>query len=149
MIMDKILLKSTINVILPLPHVLCTSNTLLYILLQQFVLLMDLPYMRVEWRCITMVNGVECVMMDGIWMMQKLCVENWAMGHLLCTLDYMDKAVDRFGLIMWIVLVLKTLLQVAHIADGGIIIVFMKKMLVLGVPQVMLQLIIIETYTRK
>ena len=32
----------------------------------QFVLLMDPPSMRVEWKCITMVNGVQCVMMDGI-----------------------------------------------------------------------------------
>ena len=32
----------------------------------QFVLLMDLPFMRVEWRCYTMVYGVQCVMMDGI-----------------------------------------------------------------------------------
>ena len=34
--------------------------------------------MRVEWRCITMVNGVQCVMMDGIYMMHKLCAKNWA-----------------------------------------------------------------------
>ena len=32
----------------------------------QFVLSMDLPSMRAEWRCITMVYGVQCVMMDGI-----------------------------------------------------------------------------------
>ena len=32
----------------------------------QFVLLMDPQSMRAEWRCFTMVNGVQCVMMDGI-----------------------------------------------------------------------------------
>ena len=32
----------------------------------QFVLLVDPPSMRVEWKCITMVNGVQCVVMDGI-----------------------------------------------------------------------------------
>ena len=32
----------------------------------QFVLLMDQPSMKVEWRCITMVYGGQCVMMDGI-----------------------------------------------------------------------------------
>ena len=38
-----------------------TINTVL-----QFVLLMVSPSMRVEWRYITMVYGVQCVMMDGI-----------------------------------------------------------------------------------
>ena len=32
----------------------------------QFVLLMDLASMMVEWRCITVVYGVQFVIMDGI-----------------------------------------------------------------------------------
>ena len=36
------------------------------IVLLQFVLLMDPLNMRVEWRYITMVNGVQCVRMGGI-----------------------------------------------------------------------------------
>ena len=73
----------------------------------QFVLLMDPPTMRVEWRCITMVNGVQCVMMDGIWVMHKSCVMNWVLVmQLLLQLEhFMDEVVDEFGLIMWSVLV--------------------------------------------
>ena len=48
-----------------------------------YLLLMDPPSMRVEWRCITMVNGVQCVMMIGISMMHKLCVDNWALAQQL------------------------------------------------------------------
>ena len=33
---------------------------------KQFVLLMDQQSTRVEWRCITMIIGEECVLMDGI-----------------------------------------------------------------------------------
>ena len=44
---------------------LITGNNFIIFELQ-FVLLMDPLSMRVEWRCITMVNGVQCVMMDGI-----------------------------------------------------------------------------------
>ena len=36
------------------------------IVTSQFALLMDPPVMRVEWKCITMVNGVQCVIMGGI-----------------------------------------------------------------------------------
>ena len=32
----------------------------------QFVSIMDQTSMRVEWKCITMVYGVQCVMMNGI-----------------------------------------------------------------------------------
>ena len=32
--------------------------------------------MRVEWKCITMVYGVQCMMMIGILIMHKLCVDN-------------------------------------------------------------------------
>ena len=37
-----------------------------HIFMSQFVLLMDPLSMRVEWRCITMVNGVQYVIIDGI-----------------------------------------------------------------------------------
>ena len=33
--------------------------------------------MRVEWRCTTIIIGVQCVMMDGMILMLVYCVDNW------------------------------------------------------------------------
>ena len=44
--------------------ILCFYNHVIVVL--QFVLLMDPLSLKVEWKCIKMVNGVQCVIMDGI-----------------------------------------------------------------------------------
>ena len=36
--------------------------------------------MKAEWRSASMECGGQCVMMDGIAMMQELCADNW--GYL-------------------------------------------------------------------
>ena len=37
--------------------------------------------MKVEWRCTTMVDGVQYVMMDGVVLMLAWCVDNWDLDH--------------------------------------------------------------------
>ena len=102
----------------------------------QFVLLMDLLYMKEEWKCSTMVYGVRCVIMDGIYMMHKLYAVNWVLAKqlLLCIMHSMERVLDRFGWIIWTVLVMKRLLETVHIMDGTptmpVIIVTMEMMLV-------------------
>ena len=53
----------------------------------------------VEWRCTTMVNGVQCVMMDGIILMLLWYVDNWDFIHQQELMDQliMDKEQDPFG----------------------------------------------------
>ena len=106
------------------------SSYILQIYVLQFALLMEKPIMRVEWRCITMAYGVQYVMMDGIGMMHKLYAMNWTlvMQFLLYLMHSMDRVVDRFGLIMWTVLVLKEQLETVHTEDGDHTIVIMAKM---------------------
>ena len=55
-----------------------------------------------------MVNGVRYVMMDGIYMMHRLYAVNWDLAKqlLLYIMHSMERVVDRFGLIIWNVLVL-------------------------------------------
>ena len=60
--------------------------------------------MRVEWKCITVVNGVQFVMMLGVSMMHKLCVD--------------DRVVVKFSLMMWTVLEMNLQLNIVHIMDG-------------------------------
>ena len=64
--------------------------------------------MRVELRCTTMVNGVQCVMMDGMILMLLWYVDNWDFIHQYEPLDQLVlvKEQDQSGWIMLSVLVM-------------------------------------------
>ena len=86
---------------------------------------MDLPYMRVEWKCSTMVYGVQCVIMDGIYLMHKFYAINWGLEKhlLLYEIHPMDRVPDRIGLLICIVLVLSKLLNTVQIIGGVMVII--------------------------
>ena len=46
-----------------------------------------------------MVNGVQCVIMDGIMLMLKWCVDNWDSDHQAVPINQliMDKEQGQFG----------------------------------------------------
>ena len=52
-----------------------------------------------------MVNGVQCVMMDGILMMLVWCVDNWDLDHMHFPIEMpiLVKEQDQFGWIMFYV----------------------------------------------
>ena len=60
---------------------------------------MDQQDMKAEWRCITMGNGVLCVIMTGTRMMHKLYVVNGDLVKklMLSILHTMDRVVVLFG----------------------------------------------------
>ena len=93
---------------------------------------MDPPSMRVEWRYITMVCGVQCMMISGIWKMHKLCVDNWALVEKLPlgVMHTMDRVLVGFGLIMWAVMAMNRPLKAVHIEYGEVMTVNIEKMLV-------------------
>ena len=68
-----------------------------------------------------MVNGVQCVMMDGIGMMDKLYARNSAMAmqSVLQLQHFMGRVMDQFGLMIWSALVWRELLETVHTEDGG------------------------------
>ena len=55
-----------------------------------------------------MVNGVQCVMMDGMILMLVWCVDNWDLDHQELPLDQLDlvKDQDQSGWIVSHVLVM-------------------------------------------
>ena len=64
--------------------------------------------MRVEWRCTTMVNGVQCVITDGMILMLVWYVDNWDLDHQEQPLDQLTlvKDQDQYGWIVSYVLVM-------------------------------------------
>lgn len=54
-----------------------------YLIVTKFVELMDPLNMREEWRYITMVNGLQCVITGGIFLLHKLCVDHWVLHQQL------------------------------------------------------------------
>ena len=72
---------------------------MLWLIIVQFVLLMDQQDMKAEWRCILMVNGVLCVMITGTSAVRKLSAKNWVSVEevLLSILESMGRAVVLYG----------------------------------------------------
>ena len=54
-----------------------------YLIVTKFVELMDPLNKREEWRYITTVNGLQCVIMGGIFLLHELCVDNWVLHQQL------------------------------------------------------------------
>ena len=52
--------------------------------------------MKVEWRCTTMVNGVQCVTTNGIITKQILFVCNWDLDHQVYQLILDQEAEEYF-----------------------------------------------------
>ena len=46
------------------------------VIITPFDWLVDDPLMKAEWRSVSMECGGQCVMMDGITMMPKLCADS-------------------------------------------------------------------------
>ena len=63
-----------------------------------------------------MVNGVYCVITNGILMMHKLCVENWNLVMQL--MPHLEHFMEWVGLSMWSVLAQKRPLETVCIMDG-------------------------------
>ena len=66
-----------------------------------------------------MVNGVQCVMMDGVIMMPVWCVDNWDLDHQEQPLDQpvLVKDQDQSGWMMSHVLVVKYLYSIVVILE--------------------------------
>ena len=80
-----------------------------------------------------MVNGVQCVVIDGTIALHKLYAMNLVLvKHLMLdTLHTMDRVVVLSGLLIYVVMILnKKQLETVYIMDGEIIIVIIVKMLV-------------------
>ena len=79
-----------------------------------------------------MVYGVQCVIMDGTWMMHKLYAVNWVLVKqlMLHTLHTMDRVVVHSCSMIYVVLVMNKQLETVYIEDGEVIIVIILKMLV-------------------
>ena len=76
-----------------------------------------------------MVNGVQCVMMDGALILQKLCADNWVLLQQL-GLHSLEVVVVESGLMTYTVMVLNQTLDTAYMEDGDILNVGMKMILV-------------------
>ena len=70
-------------------------------LMEMFVWLVVVHSMKGEWRCVSMEDGEECVLADGLINMLKLCAESWDFHHQVRTTNVrnllktvMEKGVD-------------------------------------------------------
>ena len=95
--------------------------------------------MRVEWRCIIIIDGVQCVMIIGIFKIHKLYVVNWALVEQ-SVIHIMEEVLAKFGLMTLNVLVMKHPLVIVSTKDGETTTVVMEKILVFDVLQVYMSL---------